>query len=74
MLTYTYLLSQGSWHVAYYGPFTPLTSVRAGGSEADAKKEARRLNELEAANALKQSVRPEERKLVPGFYTDEDAA
>lgn len=74
MLTYVYLFSQGSWHVAHYGPFTPLTSVRAGGSEADAKKEVRRLNELQAVNALKQSVAPEDRKLVPGFYTDEDAA
>lgn len=75
MLTYTHTLIGDVWHVAYFSDVVPLTSVRPGGSEQDARKEAARLNEQAAKEAKASIVTPhDQRKLVPGFYTDEDAA
>ena len=67
----------GDWHVVYRVPGfqSVLSSVFVCPTEAAAKSEARRLNVLhdrEEAVSMRQTEAQLDRRLVRGWYTDED--
>ena len=64
----------GAWHAVYRTPgCESLTSVGDATTKHGAAFMARQANIEQAKNATVH-VEPEERRIVPGFYTDKEAA
>ena len=66
-------LSPGSWATVYRLDHSDdLTLVSEGGNKRHNEQLAQQLN-AERAAAQPVYVAPEDRKIIPGFYSDEDA-